>query len=79
MKKRVDYNHDGIRYPIKLTGYALELLDKQPAPTSVAITAALVAFLGNDDHMATCKAFCHLHEMSLSVLIELALSRHLDK
>lgn len=79
MKERIDYWHDGKRYPLKLTGYGHKLLSDQSAPTSTAITAALVAFLGNDDHMATCQAFCHLHGMSLSMLVELALSRHYDR
>lgn len=77
--RHFDYWHDGIRYPLKLTGYGHELLAKHGGSSSAAITAALIAFLGNDDHMATCKAFCHLHEMSMSMLVELALSRHLDK
>lgn len=79
MKERIDYWHDGQRYPIKLTGYGHELLAKQGGSSSAAITTALIAFLGNDDHMATCQAFCRLHGMSLSMLVELALSRHYDR
>lgn len=79
MKPRIDYWHDGKRYSLRLSGYGHELLAKQGGSSSAAITAALVAFLGNDDHMATCNAFCHLHDMSFSMLVEIALSRHLDR
>lgn len=78
MKTRVDYNHNGTRYPIKLTGYGLKLLANQPVPNSAAITAALVEFLGTANP-ATVMAFCDLYDMSLSVLVEIALSRHLDR
>lgn len=79
MKTRIDYWHAGQRYPLKLTGYGHQLLAAQSANPSAAITAALVAFLGNDDHMTTVGAFCDLHGMSLSMLVELALSRHYDR
>lgn len=79
MKERIDYYHDGQRHPIKLTGYGRQLLTQQGGSHSAAITAALQAFLGKDDHMATCQSFCHLHGMSLSVLVELALSRYFDR
>lgn len=79
MKTRIDYYHNGVRYPLKLTGYGHEILAKLPGSPSTAITAALVAFLGKDDHMATVRAFCDLRGMSLSMLVELALSRHYDR
>ncbi|HMR01753.1 MAG TPA: hypothetical protein PKA43_00115 [Candidatus Competibacter phosphatis] len=80
MKTRLDYWHNGQRYPIKLTSYGHSLLAQHAdGNPSAAITAALVAFLGAEDHMATAKAFCYLYGMSLSVLVEIALSRHFDR
>ena len=44
----------------------------------VLVTAALVAWFGPDHHAAA-TAFCGRHEgMNLSLLIELAISRHYD-
>jgi hypothetical protein len=39
MKTRLDYWHNGNRYPLKLTGYGHRLLADQAAP-SAAITTA---------------------------------------
>lgn len=79
MKTRLDYWHAGQRYPLKLTGYGHSLLAAQSASPSAAISAALVAFLGGDDPAASALAFCDRHGMSLSMLVELALSRHYDR
>lgn len=78
MKTRLDYWHAGTRHPIKLTGYGHSLLAAQPS-ASAAITTALAAFLGPGDPVANAIAFCDRHGMSLSMLVELALSRHYDQ
>jgi hypothetical protein len=78
MKNRLDYWHAGTRSAIKLSAYALALIDGHPEGRSAAITAALVAWFGPAPHGAA-TAFCSEHEgMNLSLLIELAISRHYD-
>jgi hypothetical protein len=46
MKNRLDYWHAGTRSAIKLSAYALALIDGHPEGRSAAITAALVAWFG---------------------------------
>lgn len=81
MKTRIDYWLNGERHPLKLSGYGHRLLATHGGGSaSGAITDALVAFFGDQtDHMAAAAAFCEEHGMSLSMLVELAVSRHFDK
>lgn len=80
MKDRIDYWHDGTRHPIKLSGYALELIADYEAGRSAAITVALRGFFGTPDHMPKAHAFIDAFDgMNLSLLTEIAISRMFDR
>lgn len=75
----INYWHEGERYNVTLTGYALRLIGDRER--SQRITEALRLFLGTDDHMAAAQDFCAHPDnagMNLSRLIEVAVSRAYD-
>lgn len=80
MKQRIDYWHDGQRHPLKLSAYALGLLSQCSDPPSQAITVALTAWLGQADPLTAAQSFIATHAgMNLSLLVEIAISRHYDR
>jgi hypothetical protein len=80
MKERIDYWYGGTRHPLSLSAYALALIATHEDGRSAAITLALRNFLGSPDQIIAAQAFIAAHEgMNLSLLIEIAISRHFDR